>query len=172
MFRWPRSMLPSTKPQMGQDSWLKSYPTLILHFSTVWQIFYVGGTCIASRCLWAVAILKSLFVSVQDSRGCTTYEHTAVRVFFLTDNLQLLHCPVTWSRLTQTSQEMLPTRFQETALSEQHWHSDADIKAFMCSKLTNYQRMHVSFEFALKMGAKGMFCSSKWNKSEIKTSWR
>ena len=29
------------------------------------------------------------------------------------------------------------------------------------SQTQNYQRMHISFENALKMGAKGMFCSSK-----------
>ena len=68
---------------------IKIYPTLILHFSTGRQIFYVRGlifypfstgtkacvtasdliqisliqmkTCIASRGFWAVAILKSLF---------------------------------------------------------------------------------------------------------------
>ena len=48
-------------------------------------------------------------------------------------------------------QEMLPARFQETAQSEQHWHSDADI---------DYQQMYNSFEYALRMGAKGLFCSA------------
>ena len=33
------------------------------------------------------------------------------------------------------AQEMLPTRFQETAQSEQHWHSNADIENFFCGKL-------------------------------------
>ena len=113
--------------------------------------------------------------------------------FFLTDNLLLLYCSVTWSLLTQTdtdwtcwlkadarvwkpnsnlkltqtaampymlyiaykqysagccwcvndgrteasshAQEMLPTRFQETAQSGQHWHFDAAIKGFICRKL-------------------------------------
>ena len=158
-------------------------------------------TCIASRGLWAVAILKSLCVSVQDSRGCSRYEHAALRVFFATDNLHLLDCSVTWSLLTWTdadwtcwltadsqvlkhkhkfetdsdschtvhrsytaykqytvgcawcvndgrtaassaavswphhAQELLPTLFQETAQSEQHWHSYADIEGFICRKL-------------------------------------
>ena len=35
------------------------------------------------------------------------------------------------------AQEMLPSRFQEIAKSEQHWHSNADIKSFICSKLKN-----------------------------------
>ena len=59
-------------------------------------------TCIASHGLSAVAILKLCCVSVQDSRGWSVYEHTAVRVFLLTDNLHLLDCSVTWSPLTRT----------------------------------------------------------------------
>ena len=60
--------------------------------------------------------------------------------------LQTLHC---WLRLIHQTmaeqlhpqqpshddthaQERLPTRFQETAQSEQHWHSDADIEGFIC----------------------------------------
>ena len=45
-------------------------------------------TCIASPGLWAVAILKSLLClsagALQESRGCSIYQHTAIRVF-LTD---------------------------------------------------------------------------------------
>ena len=36
---------------------------------------------------------------------------------------------------TPYAEDMLPTRFQETAQSEQHWHSDADIEGFICRKL-------------------------------------
>ena len=162
-------------------------------------------TCIASCGLWAVAVLNICCVAVQDSRGCSVYEHAAVR-FFWTDNLHLLDClwlGQYWRRLTQTEtaearvrkkkliwnwlrqqphstqvvhclqivrcwlwltrqfaaassaaiswwhyeQEMLPARFQETAQSEQHWHSDADM---------DYQQMYISFEYALRMGAKGL----------------
>ena len=67
-------------------------------------------TCIASSCLWAVAILKSLLClsagALQESRGCSIYQHTAFRVFFnrLTTctywTAQWLgHC---WRGLTQT----------------------------------------------------------------------
>ena len=38
--------------------------------------------------------------SVQDGCDCSVYEHTAVYIFFSTDNLQLLDCSVTWSLLT------------------------------------------------------------------------
>ena len=62
--------------------------------------------------------------------------------------LQTVHCGLPlrqrWqnscilsSRLMTTpyAEDMLPTRFQETAQSEQHWHSDADIEGFICRKL-------------------------------------
>ena len=147
-------------------------------------------TCIASHCLWTVATLKSQLClsagALQDSPGCSRYQHTAFRVFFnqlttctcwtaqwlghcerwltqteladLTDSrltspetqtqiwnwlrqlpphthvvhyLQTVHCwlPLRqrWqnscilsSRLMTTpyDEEMLPTRFQETAQSE------------------------------------------------------
>ena len=199
-----------------------------MHFATERQISYVGGlisyalslgtkacvkaadlidsdeTCIASRGLWAVAILKSLLClsagALQESRGCSIYQDTAFRSFFiqlttctyltaqwlghcwrghrlnlLTDSrhtsletqtqiwnwlrqqpprtsvvhyLQTVHCwlPLRqrWqnscilsSRLMTTpyAEDMLPTRFQENAQSEQHWHSHADIKGFICRKL-------------------------------------
>ena len=59
------------------------------------------------------------------------------------------------------AQEMLATRFQETAQSEQHWHFECGHKRLYLSQTQNYQRMHNSFECALKMGAEGMFWSSK-----------
>ena len=50
-------------------------------------------TCVASWGLWAVVILKSLLclsaAALQESRGCSLYEHTALRVFF--NNWQLAH---------------------------------------------------------------------------------
>ena len=39
------------------------------------------------------------------------------------------------SLLTTPWAKLLPTRFQATAQSEQHWHSNADIEGFVCSKL-------------------------------------
>ena len=36
---------------------------------------------------------------------------------------------------TPYAEEMLPTRFQDTAQSEQHGHSNADIEGFICCKL-------------------------------------
>ena len=53
---------------------------------------------------------------------------------------------------TPYAEEILPTRFQETAQSEQHWHSDVDIKGFICCKLksiiecTSHLNVHISFE--------------------------
>ena len=35
------------------------------------------------------------------------------------------------------AQEMIPMRFEETAQSEQPWHSCADIEGFICCKLTS-----------------------------------
>ena len=41
------------------------------------------------------------------------------------------------SRLMTTpyTEEMLPTRFQVTVQSEQHWHANAEIEGFICCKL-------------------------------------
>ena len=89
---------------------IKINPVLLLHFSTGRQIFYSGGlifyvfstgkkacvtaadlidsdeNSIASQCLWAVVILKSLLClsagALQESRGFSLYEHTAVHIFF------------------------------------------------------------------------------------------
>ena len=61
---------------------------------------------------WKFALLQAVFeqllywnlccVSVQDSCGCSVYQHTAVLFFLPMDNLHLLDCSVTWSLLTQT----------------------------------------------------------------------
>ena len=40
--------------------------------------------------------------ALQESRGCSLYERTAVGVLLQTDNLHLLDCAVTWSLLTRT----------------------------------------------------------------------
>ena len=185
-------------------------------------------TCIASSCLWAVAILKSLLClnagALQESRGCSWYEHTAFRVFFtdwqlapaglhsdlvsvdadwhrlnlLNDSrltsqetqtqiwnwhrqlppstpvvhyLQTVHCMLPLSQWWQnscifsrslivTAEKMLPTLFQVTAQSEQHWHSNADIEGFICHKLKSINKC-TSHWICLRMGAKGMLCSSK-----------
>ena len=64
------------------------------------------------------------------------------------------------------AQEMLPTRFQE--LQKLPNQNSIDIpmqilKALFVAnpKLSTIQRMHISLEYALKMGAEGTFCSSK-----------
>ena len=108
------------------STWLNWYPTLLSHFATGRQISYAGGlisytfftgtkpeacvtaadlivrmkTCFASLGLWAVAILVHCrnLVAVQ-------YINTQPLAFFvdwLTDNLHLLDCSVTWSLLTRT----------------------------------------------------------------------
>ena len=68
--------------------------------------------CIASRCLWALVILKSLLClstgPLQESCGFSRYQHTAFRIFFNRPilvrqlKLHLLDCTlaVTWSQLT------------------------------------------------------------------------
>ena len=86
--------------------------------------------------------------------------------------LQTVHCWLPLRQLWQKScilssrlmttpyvEEILPTRFQETAQSEQHWHSDADIEGFICRKLKVSTNAHLVR--CLKMGAKGMFCYSQ-----------
>ena len=181
----------------------------------IYQIRVLLVVSISSHCLWAVVILKSLLGlsagPLQDSRGCSIYEHTPLRVFLLTDNLHLLDCSVTCSLLTRTDtdwtcwlaahtpvqkhehkfetnsdsshtvhrqytaykqytagspcvkngrtaassaavswrhyvQEMLSMRFQETAQSEQHWHSNEEIKGLICRKLRSINE-----------------CTSHWN---------
>ena len=73
----------------------------LLQISLIWMKIWI-----ASHCLWAVAVLKSLLClsagPLQDSSGCSIYEHTAVAFFLPTDNLHLLDCTVTWSLLTLT----------------------------------------------------------------------
>ena len=177
-------------------------------------------TCIASSCLWAVAILKSLLcLSARFSwlfniwtRSCSrffcywqlapagllcdlvTVDADWRRLNLLTDSrrttqiwnwlrqlqhhtqvihcLQTVHCwlPLMCQRWENSwiliswwhhAQEMLATRFQETTQSEQHWHFQCRHLRLYLSQTQNYQRMHISFEYALKMGAEGMFCSSK-----------
>ena len=59
-------------------------------------------TCIASHCLWAVVILKSLLcLSAGNSWLFNLWTRSCSR-FFATDNLHLLDCSVTWSLLTLT----------------------------------------------------------------------
>ena len=108
--------------------WLKYHSMLILHFSTGRQIFYVGGlismeftgtkacvgavsllqvswnqmeTCIASCCLWAVAI----FV-VPQCRILVAVQYMSTELFS-TDNLHLLDCTVTWSLFLQTDTDWI-----------------------------------------------------------------
>ena len=49
--------------------------------------------------------------------------------------------------------------FQETAQPEQHLPSNADIDCFRL-QTQNYQRIHILFVYALKMGVEGMIGSS------------
>ena len=59
--------------------------------------------CIASRCLWAVAILNLRSVSaLSQCRILSISTHSCSGFFLPTDNLHLLDCLVTWSLLSQT----------------------------------------------------------------------
>ena len=76
------------------------------------------------------------------------------------------------SRLVTTpcEQEMLPTRFQGTAQSEQHWHSYADIEGFICHKLKSINEC-TSRSHMTKDGRERYVLFFKIT-SEIKTWWR
>ena len=91
--------------------------------------------------------------------------------------LQTVHCGLPLRQRWQNScifssclmttpyeEEMLPTKFEETAQSEQHWHSDPDIESLICRKVDANSKVLTNAHLdriCLKMGAKGMFCSSK-----------
>ena len=71
------------------------------------------------------------------------------------------------SRLMTTPyvEDMLPAIFQETARSEQHWHSDADIEGFICHKLKIINEctscLIMPWRWALKVCSG--FLNNKWN---------
>ena len=214
-------------------------------------MFYTGGSkilhkfywnkdvchcCRSHWFWWKLALLHTAleqlryynlcYVSVQDSRGCSIYEHAVVLFFFswqlapagllcdlvtvdadwhrlklLTDSrrtslekqtqicnwlrqlphstqvvhcLHAVHCGLQlmhqqWENSCILSSRLMMTPYARNASyeisrnlqSEQHWHFECRYRRLYLLQTQNYQRMHILFEYSLKMGAEGMFCSSK-----------
>ena len=109
-------------------------------------------SCIASRCLWAVAILKSLLClsagPLQDYRGCSIYEDTAFRVF-----LNLLTTCTCWTAqwlghcwLWQTQTEIADWQLtHDSAQVQKHKHkfeTDSDTQPHSTQAVHCLQTVH------------------------------
>ena len=67
-------------------------------------------------------------------RSYTTYKQYTAGCAWCVQRWQN-SCILSSRLMTTPCARMLPTRFQETAQSEQHWHSSADIEGFICHQL-------------------------------------
>ena len=141
----------------------------LLDCSVTWSLLTLADkdwTC------WLTADTRALkhkhkFVTDWDSG------HTVQLPTFSTLLLLLMHQP--WRRAAfsaaiscqQHAQEILPmsVRFQETAQSEQHWHSDAYIEGFICHKLKIITECtscsNMPWRWALRVCS--VFLNYKWN---------